>query len=392
MKDARRHGRTEARTGRGLRASAGLCVCALLWSCGPAANAPHERIILPKRASLKTVADSLAAHRIITSPDRFLLSARLLGFFVAQYRGLDRHLRPGRYDFPVGERTRTILTAMLTGRTDDDLFTVPEGYTIQEMAQAASRKLGMDSAAFVAATRDSALRARLRIPHADRTAEGYLFPETYRVVFGESPEQLVAQMAQQFQTQWDTAWDARARQLGLTRHNVITLASIVEAEARRHSERQVIAGVYYNRLKLKHPMKLEADPTVIYALGRHVNQVLIRDLRIKSPYNTYLHTGLPPGPINSPGRASILAALWPARHRYLFFVARPDGSHMFSETGGAHADSVKVARRLRAEAQAAKRDSIEAAKSESTVVARADNAARRPAKRVGAVPPRPRLR
>jgi UPF0755 protein len=290
----------------------------------------------------------------------------------------------------VGERVRTILTAMITGRTDDDLFTVPEGFTIEEMAQAASRKLGMDSAAFVAATHDPELRARLGVPGNDRTAEGYLFPETYRVVFGESPEQLVAQMAQQFEAQWDTAWDARARQLGFSRNQVITLASIVEAEARRHSERQIIAGVYYNRLKRTHPMKLEADPTVIYAIGRHVNRVLIRDLSIKSPYNTYLHTGLPPGPINSPGRSSILAALWPARHHYLFFVARPDGSHMFSETGREHADSVKVARRLRTEAQAARRDSILAARRESTV-ARQVNAATRPAGQDSAVPSRPPL-
>ncbi len=368
-----------------------LCLCALLSACGPAANAPHERIIVPKRASLKTVADSLAAHRIIASTDRFLLSARLLGFLVAPYRGLDRHLRPGRYDFPVGEKTRTILSAMITGRTDDDLFTVPEGFTVAEMAEAAAKRLGMDSVAFLAATRDSALRARLGIPHNDRTIEGYLFPETYRVVFGASPEQLVEQMVQQFQAQWDTAWDGRARQLGLSRHQVITLASIVEAEARRHSERQVIAGVYYNRLSRRHPMKLEADPTVIYALGRHVNRVLIRDLRIKSPYNTYLHTGLPPGPINSPGRASILAALWPARHPYLFFVARPDGSHMFSATGQEHADSVKVARRLRAEAQAAKRDSILAARRESTAVARQGHAARRAATPDSATPPPPPL-
>jgi UPF0755 protein len=371
------------------RCASALLVSALLSSCGPAPDAPQERIILPKRASLRTVADSLAAHHIIASRGRFLLSARLLGVLVPQYRALDRHLRPGRYVFPVGERTRTILSAMITGRTDDDLFTVPEGYTIEEMAQAATMKLGMDSAAFVAATRDPALRARLGVPRNDRTVEGYLFPETYRVVFGASPEQLVAQMSQQFQAQWDTAWDARARQLGLSRHQVITLASIVEAEARRHSERQVIAGVYYNRLKRKHPMRLEADPTVIYALGRHVDRVLIRDLRIKSPYNTYLHAGLPPGPINSPGRASILAALWPARHHYLFFVARPDGSHMFSESGEEHADSVRVARRLRDEAQAAKRDSIEVAKQESTVVARQVTAASRAARRDSAVPPRP---
>jgi len=372
-----------------VRASVPLCLCALLASCGPAADAPHERIIVPKRASLRTVADSLQTHRIIGSTDRFMLTARLLGIFVAQYRGLDRHLRPGRYDFPVGATTRTILTKMISGRTDDDFFTVPEGFTIEEMAAAAAAKLGMDSAAFVAATRDSALRARLGIPRADRTLEGYLFPETYRVVFGASPEQLVAQMVQEFQTQWDTAWNARARQIGLTPHQVVTLASIVEAEARRHSERQVIAGVYYNRLKRRHPMKLESDPTVIYALGHHVNRVLIRDLRIKSPYNTYLHAGLPPGPIDSPGRASILAALWPARHHYLFFVARPDGTHMFSVTGAEHADSVKVARRLRAEVQAARRDSLLAARRESTAVARQVEAAQKAARPDSTARPRP---
>jgi len=382
MKRAQTHRRTDARWRRRLlrRASVPLSVCVFLSSCGPAADAPHERIIVPKRASLRTVADSLAAHHIIRSTNRFMLTASMLGIFVAQYRGLDRHLRPGRYDFPVGEGTRAILTKMLAGRTDDDFFTVPEGFTVEEMAAAAAARLGMDSAAFVAATRDSALRARLRIPTSDHTLEGYLFPETYRVVFGASPEQLVAQMVQEFQAQWDTAWNARAKQIGLTPHQVVTLASIVEAEARRHSERQVIAGVYYNRLKLRHPMKLEADPTVIYALGRHVNRVLIRDLRIKSPYNTYLHTGLPPGPIDSPGRASILAALWPARHHYLFFVARPDGSHMFSETGAQHADSVKVARRLRAEVQAARRDSALAARRESTTVARQVEAAQKAAR------------
>ncbi|HXY69825.1 MAG TPA: endolytic transglycosylase MltG [Gemmatimonadales bacterium] len=360
-----------------MRARVALALCVLLAACGPAPNAPHQRIIVSKRASLKTVADSLAAHGIIGSPGRFLLTARLLGLFVAQYRGLDRHLRPGRYDFPIGERTRTILGAMIAGRTDDDMFTVPEGFTIREMAETAARRLGMDSAAFVAATRDPALRAALGIPPGDSTLEGYLFPETYRVVFGASAQQLVGQMVQQFEAQWDTAWDARARQLGLTRHQAITLASIVEAEARRHSERQMIAGVYYNRLTRTHPMKLEADPTVIYALGRHVNRVMLRDLQVKSPYNTYLHTGLPPGPIDSPGRASILAVLWPARHHFLFFVARPDGSHMFSETAAQHADSVRVARRLRAEAIAARAESLKVARRDSIAAVRAAQQLRR---------------
>jgi UPF0755 protein len=340
--------------------------CALALSCGgPAANAPRERLIVPKRASLRAVGESLAAHGIITSPVRFRLTARVLGWFEPHLRGLDRHLRPGRYEFARGERTGKILDDMLAGNTADDYFTVPEGFTIAEIAQAASEKLGMDSAAFVAATRDPALLARLGVPPKMQGAEGYLFPETYRVVFGASPEELVAQMVQRFLAVWDTAWDARAAELGLTRHQVVTLASIVEAEVRHGSDRRMIAGVYMNRLKRRPPMKLEADPTVIYAMGKHVNRVLTKDLETKSPYNTYLHAGLPPGPIGSPGRASLLAVLWPAEHDYLFFVARPDGSNMYSRTGAEHLDSVRVAHRLWAAVQAARRDSIAAARRDS---------------------------
>jgi len=348
------------------RALGPLCACALLLSCGgPASNAPHERLIVPKRASLKTVAESLAAHGVIASPTRFRLTARVLGWFTPRFRGLDRHLRPGRYEFARGERTVKILEDMLAGNTADDFFTVPEGFTIAEIAQAASQKLGMDSAAFVAATTDTDLMARLDIPIKVHSLEGYLFPETYRVVFGASPEELVHQMAQRFLAVWDTSWDRRAAELGFSRHQAVTLASIVEAEVRHSSDRRMIAGVYLNRLKRRHPMKLEADPTVIYAMGKHVNRVFHKDLEIRSPYNTYLHPGLPPGPIGSPGRASLLAALWPANHDYLFFVARPDGSNMYSRTGAEHLDSVRVARRLREEAQAAWRDSIAAARRDS---------------------------
>jgi UPF0755 protein len=355
----------------------GLLASVLLTSCGggPAANAPRERIIVPKRASLRAVAESLQAHAIIPSASSFRLSARVLGWIKPRFRGLDRHLRPGRYEFARGERTERILEDMLSGNTADDFFTVPEGFTIAEIAHAAAQRLGMDSAAFVAATRDSDLRASLGIPPGVASVEGYLFPETYRVVFGASAEQLVHQMVEGFLAVWDTAWDARAAEFGLTRHQVVTLASIVEAEVRHNSDRRMIAGVYMNRLKHRPPMKLEADPTVIYAMGKHVNRVLMKDLEVKSPYNTYLHSGLPPGPIGSPGRLSLLAALWPAEHDYLFFVARPDGSNMYSRTGAEHLDSVRVARRLRAAVRAARRDSLAAAKRDS-IAARTGTAAR----------------
>jgi len=349
-----------------VRASVLTAACALGLSCaGPSPGAPRERLFVPKRASLHTVADSLAAHQIISSTRRFLLAARILAWFTPAFRGLDRHLSPGRYEFAHGERTRKILEDMLKGNTADDYFTVPEGYATWEIAHDASRKLGMDSAAFIAATRDTSLLRLLGVPKGVKTVEGYLFPETYRVVFGASPEQLVNQMVQMFLSQWDTTMDRRAAALGVTRHQVVTLASIVEAEARKYQERRTIAGVYWNRLHVKPPMKLEADPTVIYALGKHVTRVMRRDLQVGSAYNTYKHRGLPPGPIASPGRPSIIATLYPGKHQFLFFVARPDGTHMFSKTWAEHTDSVKVARRLRAEWQAAKDSVARAAKRDS---------------------------
>ena len=337
---------------RAFRAPVPLCLCAVLASCGgPAADAPHDHLIVPRHATLAAVTDSLVAHGIVSSPRAFRAVARALGAVSARFRGVDRRLRPGRYDFPRGERWTVILSAFITGRTDDELFTAPEGATIAAIAGEAHRRLGMDSAAFVAVTRDAAFRERLDVPADARGIEGYLFPETYRVPFDAEPQQLVAHMVREFLTVWDTAWDRLAADsLGMTRHEVLTLASIVEAEAKVPRERPIIAGVYLNRLKRRVPMKLQADPTVIYALGKPVRRVLLRHLNVPSPYNTYLHYGLPPGPIDNPGKASILAVLHPARHHFLFFVARPDGTNMFTSSPREHADSVAVARRLRAEA------------------------------------------
>ncbi|HVO34323.1 MAG TPA: endolytic transglycosylase MltG [Gemmatimonadales bacterium] len=362
-----------------VRAFAVLCVCASLWGCGgPSKGAPLEAFFVPKGGSLHVVAESLLAHRVIPSTRWFLVRARLLALVYPSLHGLDHHLTPGRYEFRHGERTRKILEDIVHGNTADYLFTVPEGSTIWEIAHDAHAKLAMDSAAFVAAARDTGLLRRLDIPHGVRSAEGYLYPETYRVPFGAPPERLVDHMVQTFQERWDSTWDRRAAVLGLTRHQIVTLASIVEAEARKYSERQIIAGVYVNRLHHKPPMRLEADPTVIYGLGKHISRVMKKDLQVGSQYNTYKHVGLPPGPISSPGRPSLLATLYPAKHNYLFFVARPDGTHMFSRTWAEHTDSVKVARRLRAEWQAEK-DSLErAARRDSLAALAARRAAAKP--------------
>ena len=155
-------------------------------------------------------------------------------------------------------------------------------------------------------------------------------------------------MVRQFEGKWDPAWDAQLETLLMSRHAIVTLASIVEKEARLAEERAIISAVYHNRLRINMP--LQADPTVQYARGAHTSRVLYRDLEIKSPYNTYQRTGLPPGPIASPGRASIEAALFPADVPYRYFVAHPDGHHEFRVTFEEHRaarDKVRRAQQAR---------------------------------------------
>ncbi|MDP3775302.1 MAG: endolytic transglycosylase MltG [Gemmatimonadales bacterium] len=314
----------------------------------PAPTALRANVYIPRGSSLAAVTDSLVAHRVVTSSWQFRMYARV--------RGLARRVRPGLYEFAEGERWTTIVSALESGRTHDFLFTVPEGLTVAEIADLAAEKLRLarDSIrtavrdSFLAAARDPALRQEFGIDlprGVKEPLEGYLLPETYRVAYDETPRDLVMQMTRQFFHLWDTAWDRRAEELDLTRHQAVTLASIVESEARIGSERRLIAGVYLNRLRRR--MLLQADPTVIYALDKPVRRVLFRHLKIRSPYNTYLHPGLPPGPISNPGRASLEATLNPQEHNLLFFVARPDGRHMFSRTPGEHVDSVAVSRVLR---------------------------------------------
>ncbi len=221
--------------------------------------------------------------------------------------------------------------------------TIPEGYSIADIAPVLARALGVDQDSVLAATRDSALRERLDVPTP--TLEGYLFPDTYAFADGTTPRVAVQVMVKRFEQVWDPAWNQRLEQLALSRHDILALASIVEKEAKLPTERPVIAAVYLNRLRSG--MRLQADPTVQYALGRHSARLYYKDLRVDSPYNTYEHSGLPPGPIASPGRASIVAALNPAAVPYRYFVAHTDGHHEFHVDYRSHERAVAAVRRER---------------------------------------------
>jgi len=215
---------------------------------------------------------------------------------------------------------------------------------VRDIAPVLAKALHVPADSVRAAVTDTAWQRELDIPVP--SLEGYLFPATYTFPEGTSARDAVNAMVERFLDVWQPEWDARLKAMSISRHDAITMASIVEKEARKAEERPLISAVYWNRVKKR--MLLQADPTVQYALPQHVDRVLYKDLEVDSKYNTYKYAGLPPGPIASPGEASIAAALAPADVPYLFFVARPDGSHEFTETFGQHTKAIarsKAARR-----------------------------------------------
>jgi UPF0755 protein len=303
--------------------AATVAVSLSLGACAGPHGAP-VRVIIPRGATFRVAADSMAVAGVISTPLPFRIYARLTG--------RDRQIQAGTYLLRRGTPWSEVIAAMNGGSGITNRVTIPEGFTIAQIKPVLMRALQADSDSIEVVVRDSALRARVADPA--ETLEGYLFPDTYVFAPGTSAREAVTEMVKRFEREWKPEYDAQAAALGHSRHEIVTMASIVEKEARLAEERPVIAAVYYNRLK--DGMPLQADPTVQYALGRHTERVLYRDLTIDSPYNTYQHPGLPPGPIASPGGASLRAALTPAKVPFLYFVAAPDGHHEFRATMAEH--------------------------------------------------------
>jgi UPF0755 protein len=254
--------------------------------------------------------------------------------------GTQRELKAGEYRFTTPASAKDVARKLARGDVFLRPITFPEGLSLKEMASIyQSRGLGT-SAAFLAAARNtSAVKA---LDPAARDLEGYLFPDTYNVPRKMSADALVHKMAQAFLRVYGETVQKEVEARGGNLREVVTLASIVEKEAAQPDERPIIAAVYQNRLRIG--MGLQCDPTVIYALekaGRYTGNLTKADLKLDSPYNTYKYAGLPPGPIASPGRASLEAAARPASVDYLYFVSRNDGSHVFATTLAEHNRNVK---------------------------------------------------
>ncbi len=295
----------------------------LVSSPGRAPAVPGQEVIIsiPKGASLSQVGSILQENGVISS--------RLVFKLVAMIRGEQRKIKAGDYALKTGSDAGDVLDQLISGKTLMFSITVPEGFDIYQIADLMQQSEIMSKEEFMALCQDGAFLKELGVEGSN--VEGYLFPDTYflRPTEKGDGKLIVRRMVQRFFNVYDKNVRQTAEENGWSVAQVLTLASLIEKEARA-SEHALVSAVFHNRLKQK--MKLQSDPTVIYGIKRMGSKITKEDLNRKHPYNTYQNTGLPPGPIANPGKESLIAAIKPADVDYLYFVAKNDGSHQFSNS------------------------------------------------------------
>jgi UPF0755 protein len=299
------------------------------------ANAKPMQLKIAPGMSSMAIANQLAHKNLIHNPWAFL--------FVTHLGDVSHRLQVGTYRLSGAMSIPQIIDQLKTGKVVTQQFVVPEGLTVVQIGKLWERAGFGTAAAFNQAACDPKWRLNYKIEA--KTLEGYLFPNTYQFPDGAAPQLIIQIMLDEFERRWTAEFTEEAKVLGFSKHEIITLASIIEAEARVPDERPLVSAVFHNRLR--RGWKLQADPTALYGLGNPDRPPRAADLRVDSPYNTYLYMGLPPGPICNPGMASILAALRPDSVDYMYFVAIGDGRHHFSKTLREHQNMINKIRRNR---------------------------------------------
>lgn len=317
----------------------GVLGVAAAWWAGQQVGRPYRGfttdevfVEIPQGAGVAAIADRLASAGVVVHPWAFRAAARL--------SGAERSLQAGEYRFTEAATAAQIVERLAKGDVYTRAVTFREGLTIWDMAEVfEAAGLGTQDD-FLREARDPA-RIQAIDPEA-RSLEGYLFPDTYQLPRSAGAKGTVDAMVARFLRAFDAGLRAAAAARGMSAREVITIASLVEKETAHPPERPIVSAVYQNRLRIG--MGLQCDPTVIYALrlaNRWNGNLTRENLRIDSPYNTYRYAGLPPGPIASPGRASIEAAIRPSDDKYLYFVSRNDGTHVFATTLAEHNRNVQ---------------------------------------------------
>lgn len=290
--------------------------------------AAETQVVIPRGATLSDIARTLENEHVISSALAFRLLARM--------RHSDAEVRAGAYRFPARENANTVLGSLLTGGAQVAVWvTIPEGFTAAQIAERL-QDAGIGRA-------DALQRSFLGTPFdvagaKTKNLEGYLFPSTYLVPTDAAAPQIEKQLTDQFLKELPPNAESAAKRLHVTVPQAVTIASLVEREAKVDADRPHIAGVIYNRLE-RH-MPLQVDATIEYALPSHKTELSFADLKIDTPYNTYLHDGLPPTPIANPGAASLAAAFAPTKTDDLYYVYCGNGRHVFAKTNAEHQANV----------------------------------------------------
>ncbi|MGD8779366.1 MAG: endolytic transglycosylase MltG [Ignavibacteria bacterium] len=291
-----------------------------------------KEIDIQNGASFVKVVDILYDQKII--PNK--LNMKIAGFLY----GAERKIKAGRYKIPNGLSYLQLTSILTKGAAEPQiLVTIPEGIWQHNLAKLLKEELNIDSTEFMNLSSNKIFLQRHDI--TEKSIEGYLLPETYYFFENMTPEEIILKLKSEMDNLFDEKIERRMKELNMTKHEILTLASIIEGESNIVSEFKTISGVYHNRLKKG--IKLQADPTVQY-LKRHkrrYNKIYYKDLEIDSPFNTYKYPGLPPAPINNPGKEAIIAALYPEEHEYYYFVASGNGDHVFSKTLREHNKNVR---------------------------------------------------
>lgn len=292
-------------------------------------------ITIPKGATASSIARLLEKEGLISNPTRFSWYIR--------FHKLEHSLKTGTYEIPKSASTREIVSIISSGREAMRTITIQEGLTSPQIASRFQRAGICDSSQFMAAVHDSSFCRELGLPTT--SAEGFLFPETYTFPYHMDSKKVLRHMVEVFHEKTGDDWRKAVEEDTLSLYQCVILASIVQGEFQLPEEAPRIAALYRNRLK--RGMKLQADPTIQYILPGEPRRLLLKDLKIKSPYNTYLHKGLPPGPINNPGLVALQAAVHPLNTDEIFMVARGDGGHTFSHTWNRHLRAKKNLDKIR---------------------------------------------
>ncbi len=307
----------------GLAGAAGLWLLAWLTLSGIGGQAPRVVEIAPG-TGIRAMARQLREAGVIRQGWAFRTYVLL--------SGSARKLKAGEYAFPPRQPLPEVVRRLAAGDVVQRPLSVPEGFTAAQIAARLEDAGLLGREAFMAVVRDPDLAREWGVPAP--SLEGFLFPDTYRLTKGLSPRDVARRMVDRFHAQVGRDLFAAGEAQGLNPLQLITLASIIEREVAQPDEREIVASIFYNRLRAR--KRLESCATVLYSQGRLSGSLSLEDLQTVSPYNTYRHAGLPPGPIGNPGLAAIRAAAYPAQTNYMFFVVGPDGRHVFSEDFDAH--------------------------------------------------------